>query len=63
MAREEDAALELVNSLNGSARETALFQARTLGRHVTQNAARVDPLDPIGLRYEDMNGASAQPDQ
>ncbi|MCB0126807.1 MAG: DUF3500 domain-containing protein, partial [Caldilineaceae bacterium] len=55
MPREEDAGLELVNSLTGSALETAILQERTLGRHVTQNEATVAPLDPVGLLYGDMN--------
>lgn len=55
MPLEEDAGLQLVNSFTGSARETAIFESRTLGRHVTQNAARVSPLDPTGLLYSDMN--------
>jgi len=59
MPREEDAALELVNSLAGDALTTALLQERTLGRHVTQNAATVSPLDPVGLLYGDM-GAGQQ---
>lgn len=54
MPREEDAGLELVNSLTGSARETAIFQARTLGRHETQNAAHVSALAPVGLLYGDL---------
>ncbi|MBV7337938.1 DUF3500 domain-containing protein [Chloroflexi bacterium TSY] len=55
MPREEDAGLELVNSLSGSALDATLFQVRALGQHVTQNAARVGPLDPTGLLYGDMN--------
>ena len=54
MAREEDAALELVNSLPAAALEIALFQQRTLTRHETQNAARVDPLTPTGVLYSDL---------
>lgn len=55
MAREEDAALELVNSLSGSARAAAIFQERTLTRHETQNATKVSPLAPVGLAYADMD--------
>lgn len=55
MPREEDAGLELVNSLTGSALEATLFQARTLGRHVTQNAAQVAPLEPTGHLFADMS--------
>ena len=60
MEREEDAALELVNSLTGSAREAAIFQAKTLVRHVTQNASQVSPLDPVGILYADMTGTQQQ---
>ena len=49
MAREEDAALELVNSFSGGSREAVIFQDRPITRHVTQNAARVSPLEPVGV--------------
>jgi hypothetical protein len=49
MAREEDAARELVNSLDDGTRATAIFQARTLTNHVTQNQPYVSPLDPVGI--------------
>jgi hypothetical protein len=49
MAREEDAARELVNSLDDRTRATAIFQARTLTNHVTQNQPYVSPLDPVGI--------------
>jgi hypothetical protein len=54
MEREEDAALELINSLEGDARTSAIFQADTLTQHVSQNYARVDPLDPVGVAYGDL---------
>jgi hypothetical protein len=54
MPREEDAALELVNSLEGDARASAIFQQNTLTRHVTQNQARVAPLEPVGVAYGDL---------
>lgn len=60
MLREEDAALELVNSLIGAARTTAIFQAKTLTRHETQNAAKVTPLAPVGLAYAEMTPAQQQ---
>jgi len=56
MAREEDAALELVNSLPEDARAVAIFQAETLTNHVTQNDAKVTPLDPVGIAYGELNG-------
>jgi hypothetical protein len=57
MASEEDAALELINSFTGSAREAAIFQEAPLTNHVTQNAAQVTPLEPVGVLYADMTGA------
>ena len=55
MAREEDAGLQLVNSLSESARATAIFQERTLTQHETQNAPSVSPLAPVGLAYPDLD--------
>jgi hypothetical protein len=60
MAYEEDAALELINSFTGSAREAAIFQERPLTSHVTQNAAKVGPLEPVGVLYADMTGPQQQ---
>jgi hypothetical protein len=55
MPREEDAALELINSMAGDLRTAAIFQADTLTIHVTQNDARVDPLEPVGVAYGEMS--------
>ena len=49
MDREEQAARELVTSLEGASRETAIFRARTLTNHVTGNEPFVSPPDPVGL--------------
>jgi hypothetical protein len=49
MDREEQAARELVTSLEGASRETAIFRPRTLTNHVTQNQPFVSPLEPVGL--------------
>jgi hypothetical protein len=57
MAREEDAARELIVSLDEAKRATAIFQSRTLTRHVTWNNAEVTPLDPVGLGYADLGTA------
>jgi hypothetical protein len=56
MPREEDAARELVRSL-GPRQRTAIFQAESLTDHVTQNAARVTPLEPVGVRVVDLAAA------
>jgi hypothetical protein len=55
MPREEDAARELVVSLAGPARDQAIFDTRTLTRHVTQNEPVVAPLDQVGVAYGDLD--------
>lgn len=55
MAVEEDAALQLINSLQGAAREQALFQTRTLARHETWNQARVTPLAEVGIPFAQLD--------
>lgn len=55
MAVEEDAALQLINSLEGAARDAAIIQARTLTQHVTSNQPRVSPLEPIGIPYAELD--------
>ena len=55
MEREEWAARELITSLEGSQRQTALFQESTLTRHVTQNQPYVTSLDPTGLVASEFN--------
>ena len=54
MSVEEDAGLELINTLPDALRQAAIFQNDTLTRHATQNAAQVDPLAPVGVFYGDM---------
>ena len=55
MDREEQAARELVTSLEGANRETAIFRPRTLTNHVTQNQPFVSPLEPVGLPVGELN--------
>jgi hypothetical protein len=57
LGREEDAARELVRSLEDTKREMAIFQSRTLTSHVTQNLPYVSPLDPVGIPAGDLNDA------
>lgn len=54
MGREEEAARELVRSLDGQRRGMAIFQGRPLTEHVTQNEARVKPLAPVGIMAGDL---------
>jgi hypothetical protein len=55
MPREEDAALELINALQGKNRQTAIFQQNTLLNHVTQNDPKVGPLPPVGVLLSDLD--------
>jgi hypothetical protein len=54
MPREEDAAREIVRSLDGRLRARAVFSAESLTDHVTQNAVRVSPLDRVGVLARDL---------
>jgi hypothetical protein len=54
MPREEDAARELVRSLTSAGMQDAIFEPRTLTRHVTWNESRVGPLEPVGVAAGDM---------
>jgi hypothetical protein len=55
MPREEDAARELVISLDEGKRGVAIFQVETLTNHVTQNQPYVSQLDPVGLPMSELN--------
>lgn len=57
MAREEDAARELVRSLDARRQGIAVFQREALFRHVTWNEVRVGPLEPVGLPVSELNPA------
>jgi uncharacterized protein DUF3500 len=54
MPREEDAAREIVRSLDRRLRTQAVFSAESLTDHVTQNAVRVSPLDRVGVLTGDL---------
>lgn len=49
MPREEDAAREIARSLDGRLRAQAVISEESLTDHVTQNAVRVRPLEPVGV--------------
>jgi hypothetical protein len=57
MPREEDAAREIIRSLDGGLRRQALLSEQSLTDHVTQNAVRVRPLDPAGVLARDLPSA------
>jgi Protein of unknown function (DUF3500) len=54
MRREEDAAREIVLSLQGRLRRQVVFSSESLTDHVTQNAVRVKPLERVGVRTHDL---------
>ena len=54
MPREEDAAREIVLSLDGRLRRQVLFASESLTDHVTQNAVRVKPLEQVGVVTGDL---------
>jgi Protein of unknown function (DUF3500) len=54
MRREEDAAREIVLSVDGRLRRRVVFSSESLTDHVTQNAVRVSPLDPVGVLARDL---------
>ncbi len=54
MPREEDAAREIVRSLDRRLRRRVVFSSESLTDHVTQNAVRVRPLERIGVLTADL---------
>jgi hypothetical protein len=58
MPREEDAAREIVLSLDGRLRKQVVFSAESLTDHVTQNAVHVRPLAPVGVLARDLPSAA-----
>lgn len=57
LAAEEDEARALLALLSDAQRRTAVFDTRTFGDIVTTNAAKVDPLSPVGLAAADISDA------
>jgi hypothetical protein len=51
LAEEEDLARSLVTQLKGPAQTAAIFDQRTYGDIATRNAAKLDPLDPVGVKF------------
>ena len=57
LAAEEDEARALLGSLTDAQRREAIFDTRTFGDIVTSNAAKVDPLQPVGIAASTMTDA------
>jgi hypothetical protein len=58
MRREEDAAREIVLSVDGRLRRRVVFASESLTDHVTQNAVRVRPLGAVGVLARDLPSAA-----
>ena len=58
MPREEDAAREIVTSLDRALRRRVVFSSESLTDHLTQNAARVAPLERVGVLTGDLPSAA-----
>ena len=58
MPREEDAAREIVLSLDGRLRRQVVFSSESLTDHLTQNAVRVRPLGRVGVLTGDLPSAA-----
>ena len=58
MAREEDAAREIVLLLDRRLRRQVVFSSDSLTDHLTQNAVRVRPLERVGVATDDLPSAA-----
>ena len=58
MPREEDAAREIVLSLDRALRRRVVFSSESLTDHLTQNAVRVSPLERVGVLTGDLPTAA-----
>ena len=54
MPREEDAAREIVLSVDGALRRRVVFSSESLTDHLTQNAVSVTPLERVGVRVSEL---------
>jgi hypothetical protein len=64
MPREEDAAREIVLSLDRALRRRVVFSSESLTDHLTQNAVRVSPLERVGVLTSDLpSGAQKRVDE
>ncbi|MBN4084731.1 DUF3500 domain-containing protein [Flavobacteriaceae bacterium AH-315-B10] len=57
LAEEEDLGFELINSLSIKQRKIAIIQDKAFTGIVTKNSIKVDPLFPVGIKYEELNSS------
>jgi len=57
LAKEDDMGLELINSMDSSQREKAIFSTQSYIEIVTSNSTEVGPLSEVGIRMGELNKA------
>ncbi|MCL4800516.1 MAG: DUF3500 domain-containing protein [Burkholderiales bacterium] len=55
LGEEEDRAFELLDALSDAQRRTAVFSDASYGDIVTGNAGKVDPQQPVGIAFGDLD--------
>ena len=55
LVEEEDRAFALLRSLTPAQRKAAVFSEQPFGDIVTRNAAKVDPLAPVGVPFAELD--------
>ena len=55
LAKEDDMGLELINSMDSSQRELAIFSTEPYYEIVTSNATEVGPLSQVGIKLGELN--------
>jgi hypothetical protein len=53
--QEEDLGLELINSLTNDQKTVAIFQQDAISEIVTFNSVEVTPLNPVGIKFGELN--------
>jgi hypothetical protein len=57
LIQEEDLGLELIRSLNDKQRDIAIFQNESFFDIVTANSEEVSPLNPVGIKFKELNNS------
>lgn len=55
LAHEDDIGLQLINEMTPAQRQKAIFQEGSFPDIVTANATDVSPLEPAGIRYDELD--------
>ena len=55
LKKEEDLGLQLINSLTSEQRKIAIFNQNPFFKIVTKNKTDIDPLNPVGIKFQEFN--------